>query len=434
MATTSASSPLFTSFSLLPKRRQTHRQALKPRSSSNGPISYQEDVVVVGAGIAGLATALSLHRLGVRTLVLEQGDSLRTGGTSLTLFRNGWRVLDSIGVGEELRSKFLRIEGLVMRSEDGRELRSFSFEDEAPGQEIRAVERRILLETLSSKLPSNTILFGSGVRTLRREGAQVLLELDDGSQMLAKIIIGCDGVRSSVARWMGFAEPKYVGHCAFRGLGHYPQGQPFKTNLEYIYGRGIRAGFVPVSHTNVYWFICINLPSPGPRIDDPSALKREALELIRSWPPNLINVIKNTPDDAVIKTPLVDRWLWPVLSPPASVGKVVVAGDAWHPMTPNLGQGACCALEDSVVLAGKLAYALKEKGQGSSVEAALRSYDKERWARVFPLTIRAHLVGSLLQWEHPLVCRFRNNVLIPRLVRLVPFLEHTYFDCQLFSY
>ncbi|ONK69814.1 uncharacterized protein A4U43_C05F27020 [Asparagus officinalis] len=71
----------------------------------------KEDIVVVGAGIAGLATALSLHRLGFRSLVLEQGESLRTGGTSLTLFKNGWRVLDAIGVGDELRSKFLQIQG-----------------------------------------------------------------------------------------------------------------------------------------------------------------------------------------------------------------------------------------------------------------------------------------------------------------------------------
>lgn len=71
----------------------------------------KQDVVVVGAGIAGLATALSLHRLGVRSLVLEQAASLRTGGTSLTLFKNGWRVLDAIGVGSELRSQFLEIQG-----------------------------------------------------------------------------------------------------------------------------------------------------------------------------------------------------------------------------------------------------------------------------------------------------------------------------------
>lgn len=81
---------------------------------------------------------------------------------------------------------------------------------------------------------------------------------------LQQIVIGCDGIRSPIAKWMGFSEPKYVGYSAFRGLGVYPDGQPFAANVNYIYGRGLRAGYVPVSPTKVYWFICYNSPSsPG---------------------------------------------------------------------------------------------------------------------------------------------------------------------------
>jgi len=72
-----------------------------------------ENIVIVGAGVAGLATALALRRLGVGAAVLEQGAALRAGGTSLTLFKNGWRVLDAIGVADELRAKYLRIQGCV---------------------------------------------------------------------------------------------------------------------------------------------------------------------------------------------------------------------------------------------------------------------------------------------------------------------------------
>ncbi|KAJ0961856.1 hypothetical protein J5N97_029684 [Dioscorea zingiberensis] len=411
------------------KRRQAITRGFTLRAAL-GSDARREEVVIVGAGIAGLATALSLHRLGVRSIVLEQGESLRTGGTSLTLFKNGWRVLDAIGVGDELRSQFLPIQGMVMRSEDGRELRSFMFEEEAPGQEVRAVERRLLLETLASRLPSNAISFSSRLKKIEKHGTdETLLELENGSKILAKIVIGCDGVRSPVAKWMGFSEPKYVGHCAFRGLAFYPEGHPFKQKVNYIYGRGLRAGFVPVSTTKVYWFICFNSPTPGPRITDPALLKKEAIMLVSSWPQDLLDAIQKTPDDIVIKTPLVDRWLWPGLSPPASTNKVVVVGDAWHPMTPNLGQGACCALEDAIILSRKLTGAIKNGPQ--SIDEALRDYSLERWTRVFPLTIRANLVGTLLQWDNPAVCAFRNNIIIPKLVRLGPFLEHTNFECEL---
>ncbi|MED6193872.1 hypothetical protein PIB30_023242 [Stylosanthes scabra] len=388
----------------------------------------KEDVVIVGAGIAGLATALSLHRLGVKSLVLEQAHSLRTGGTSLTLFKNGWRVLDAIGVAHYLRPNFLEIQGMAVKSEDGRELRSFTFKQEDQSQEVRAVERRVLLETLAGELPQDMIQFSSKLARIEANpDGETLLELADGSKLLAKIVIGCDGIRSPIAKWMGFPEANYAGHCAFRGLASYSEGQPYGPRVNYIYGRGVRAGYVPVSSTKVYWFICFNSSSPGPKITDPTVLKKQAKELVKNWPSELLDIVDTTPDETVSKTPLVDRWLWPAVTPPASAGRVVLVGDAWHPMTPNLGQGACCALEDAVVLAKKLAGAIKSNEGYSSVEGALRSYGSERWPRVFPLTIRAYLVGSVLQWENPLVCSVRNNIVIPKLVRLGPLLEHTNF-------
>lgn len=166
----------------------------------------------------------------------------------------------------------------------------------------------------------------------------------------------------------------------------------------------------------------------GPKITDPSILRQEAEKLVKDWPSELLNIIKSTPDDTIMRTPLVDRWLWPGISPSASTGKVVLVGDAWHPMTPNLGQGACCALEDAVVLAKKLAEAMKFGTM--TVEDAFRSFGNERWPRIFPLTIRANLVGALLQLENPVVCSIRNNVIVPKLVKLGPMLEHTKFDFE----
>lgn len=389
----------------------------------------KEDIVIIGAGIAGLATAVSLQRLGIRSLVLEQSETLRTEGTSLTLFKNGWKVLDAIGVGSNLRSQFLEIEGMVIKSEDGRELRSFKFKDEDESQEVRAVERRVLLEALANQLPSDAISFSSKLSSIERsDKGETLLKLEDDTQMSAKIVIACDGIRSPVARWMGFPEPRYVGHFAFRGLGFYPDGQPFEPKVNYTYGKGVRAGYVPVSPTKVYWFICYNSPSPGPKIADPSLLRQKTNELVGNWSTELLNIIKSTPDDTIIRTPLVDRWLWPGISPPASTGTVVLVGDAWHPMTPNLGQGACCALEDAVVLAKKLAQAIKFRTM--SIEDAFMSYGSERWPRIFPLTVRANLVGTLLQSDNPVICSVRNNIVVPKLVRLGPMLEHTNFEFE----
>lgn len=318
---------------------------------------------------------------------------------------------------------------MAIKREDGRELRSFKFKEKDESQEVRAVERGILLETLANQLPPDTIHFSSKLAKIdKSESGETLLKLTDGTQLSAKILIGCDGIRSPIATWMGFSEPRYVGHCAFRGLAVYPDGQPFEPKVNYIYGRGVRAGYVPVSPTKVYWFVCYNSSTPGPKITDPAVLKKQTGELVKNWPLELLNIIDLTPDDTIIRTPLVDRWLWPNISPSASTGRVVLVGDAWHPMTPNLGQGACCALEDAVVLARKLASAIKS--EPTTVENALKSYETERWPRIFPLTIRANLVGTLLQLDNPLVCSVRNNIVIPKVVRLGPILEHTNFECE----
>ncbi|XP_021765808.1 uncharacterized protein LOC110730320 isoform X1 [Chenopodium quinoa] len=398
-------------------------------SKSNSD-TRNEDIVIVGAGIAGLATALALHRLGIPSLVLEQSDFLRKGGTSLTLFKNGWKVLDILGVGNELRTQFLQIQGMTIKTDEGKELRSFEFKDVDPSQEVRAVERRVLLQTLADALPPNSVQFSSKLAKIEtNQGTgETQLELTNGTKLSAKVVIGCDGIRSQIAQWMGFPEPKYAGHCAIRGLAVYSEGQPHQPRVSYIYGRGVRAGFVPVSPTKVYWFICFNRSSPGPKISNPLEVKRQALDLVSNWPSELRDTIDLTPEETISRAALEDRWLWPTLTPPVSKGGVVLAGDAWHPMTPNLGQGGCCALEDAIVLAKKLSRAINH-GQGSIIDA-MKSYGDERWPRVFPLTIRANLVGNLLQWENPAVCAVRNSIVIPKVVQIGPLLEHTNFASE----
>ncbi|XP_042004300.1 monooxygenase 2 isoform X1 [Salvia splendens] len=411
-----------------PLRHPSRRRRVRPVVAVAGGVR-KEDIVIVGAGISGLATAVALQRVGIESVVVEQAASLRSGGTSLTFFKNGWKVFDAIGVADELRPQFLKIEEMVVKSEGGRELRSFRFKDEDQSQEVRAVERGTLLEALANRLPPAAISFSSKLKSIKTgHNDDTLLTFEDDSVISAKVVIACDGIRSPVAKWMGFPDPRYVGHCAFRGLGVYPDGQPFKPRVTYVYGRGVRAGYVPVSSTKVYWFVCFNSPSPGPKITDPSILRQETENLLRDWPSELLSIIKSTPDDTIIRTPLVDRWLWPGVTPPVSSGKVVLVGDAWHPMTPNLGQGACCALEDAVVLANKLGEAMKLGTM--SVEEAFRSYGAERWPRIFPLTLRANLVGALLQLDNKAVCSIRDNVIVPKLVRLGPILEHTNFDFE----
>ncbi|KAL8150909.1 hypothetical protein V2J09_020717 [Rumex salicifolius] len=387
-------------------------RSIHPSPTANDNRNLQkEEVVIIGAGVAGLAAAAMLHKLGIKSLVLEQADALRTGGVTISLSKNAWDALDAIGVGDDLRSQYFQIQGAVIKTDLGRKLTALKIPDDG-SQELRSVERSALLEVLANQLPPNTVQYSSRLASIENtDNGEALLQLNDGTRLSAEVVIGCDGIRSQVAKWMGFREPKYAGHCAFRGLRVYSKAQLQRPVVNYIYGKGLRAGFLPASPTKIYWFIIHNSPDPGPMMTGPQEVKEKAKDLVRNMQPELLEMIEHTPGNKIVRSPLEDRWLWPGITPAAFKGRVVVAGDAWHPMTPNLGQGACSSLEDAVLLSRKIHGAIVTKQE--SIEQALKSYEQERWAAIFKLGIKSNLVGAFMQWENP-VARYIRWSLNPQ--------------------
>ncbi|VAH87671.1 unnamed protein product [Triticum turgidum subsp. durum] len=175
-----------------------------------------EDIVIVGAGLAGLAAALGLHRKGVRSLVLESSPALRASGFAFATWPNAFRALDALGVGDEIRKLHLHIEGLrVMSASTGEIAKKVDFRDE-----FRCVRRDVLLQVLAAELPTGTIRYSSRIVSIDDgddDGAKIL-HLADGSTLRARVLVGCDGINSVVARWLGLAKPSHSGRSATRGL------------------------------------------------------------------------------------------------------------------------------------------------------------------------------------------------------------------------
>lgn len=414
---------------------------LEEKSKHSAPRENDvQTVVVVGAGLAGLATALALHRVGVKALVLEQSGNLRAEGTSLTLFPNAWRALDTLGIADELRGSFTNITGGRMRSNDGKVIKEFENSD-CPGgpYEVRAVERQALLKALNQALPSDTIMFNSRVKSIRKPRdmqSPTEVELENGNVIKTKVLVGCDGARSVVAQWMGLSEPRAVGQTAIRGLAEFNSGHQFQSRVEQIIGQGVRAGLVPVTQYKVYWFILFNTTASVPsRITDPNKIKEEALRYMEGWPSDILECIYNTPPESFNRSNLRDRWSIPLVTAQEASNGITLAGDAAHPMTPNLGQGGCTSLEDSVVLTRKLCDALRGgKDEDPSVlsrkiATALRDYENERWARTFRLTVKSFVFGSALAWDSSVICFVRDNFALPIIFRASVVLGSSKFDC-----
>lgn len=158
-----------------------------PVAPANQPPQIN-NVVIVGAGIAGMALALALHRLGVKSIVLEKAGELRTTGTAIGIWTNAWRALEALGVAEGLRKKFPSpITAFTFCAADGKCLTSLEFPHDSKTVELWAVERKVLLEALREPLPLDTVYFNVQVVGIKKfDGGYTEVQLQNGSTIQTK--------------------------------------------------------------------------------------------------------------------------------------------------------------------------------------------------------------------------------------------------------
>lgn len=150
-------------------------------------------------------------------------------------------------------------------------------------------------------------------------------------------------------------------------------------------------------------------------------------------PQNFIEVVERSDMSGLVSSPLRFRWPLELLWGNVCKGNVTVAGDALHPMTPDLGQGGCSALEDGVVLARCLAEAFKEdnnegaKEEHVRIRSGLEKYVAERKWRGFDLVTTAYVLGTLQQSDNPFISFLREKVLAGIMARTL--IKKSYYDC-----
>ncbi|OVA03325.1 Monooxygenase [Macleaya cordata] len=354
-------------------------------------VMTKEEVVIVGGGVAGLATALALKKVGVRALVLERSNELRVTGAALTLLSNAWLALEALGVGHKLTSIYAPFKG-----------------DEWLATGPRSVHRRALLEALAEELPTDTIRFSSKLRSIETTthetaSSGVILHLEDGTSIQTKVLIGCDGVHSVVARWLGLKDVVHSGRYAVRGLGVFPEGHGLKHEVQQFVDKGRRFGISPLTDKEVFWFMAYKtLPNKDDEMatGDPKLIQKNVLESSTDFPPVFLDVVQHSDLSSLTWAPLMFRYPWDLIFGHLSKGTVTVAGDAMHPMTPDLAQGGCTALEDAVVLGRRIGNSFIRNGKMMSqedLEREIEMYVKERRWRSAGLITASYLSGWVQQ-------------------------------------
>jgi 2-polyprenyl-6-methoxyphenol hydroxylase-like FAD-dependent oxidoreductase len=352
-------------------------------------------IAVVGAGLGGLASAVALRDAGHEVAVFERAAALSEVDSGLTLWSNGTLALRRLGVLDALTSRAAPLARLHLRRWDGRPL--MSIPTEAFSTPALGVHRADLHTALLARLSPASIHLGVQCHGVHETAAGVVVEGAGGEPF--DLVVAADGARSSLRAYVcGTDAPRYKGYTIFRGTADLARSPLPSGVLAETWGRGMRFGLFRMSPGRWCWYAALNRPE-GTIL--PSERRREELlRVFSSWAAPVPAVIASTlhilQNDAYGISPAT-RW---------SRGRVVLIGDAAHPMPPNLGQGACLSLEDAVRL-GELLKGMTVAGP------ALRRFEADRRRRVYSIAARSARIGALGQWES--LTRARDAV-----ARLVP--------------
>jgi len=265
------------------------------------------------------------------------------------------------------------------------------------------VHRAQFQAALTDALGRDHLVLGARLASITVGGDGAAARFADGRVVRGDLLVGADGIRSTVRQQLVPAiAPRYAGYTAWRAIVPFDHARVPRWGESW--GRGARFGVAPVGRDRVYLFATANAPAGGDRVATPEGRKADLLARFGDWHDPIPALLAATEPAAILRNDIEDL---PPL-PAWGTGPVTLLGDAAHAMTPNLGQGACQALEDAAVLGACL-------GDGGDPVLALRRYEAVRRPRTVAIQRRSRQIGVVGQWANPLACVLRD-----RMLRLLP--------------
>ena len=356
-----------------------------------------DDVIIVGGGIAGLTAALALSRAGCSVRLFEQAPEFSEIGAGIMLTPNATRVLHHLGLEEALEESALHPAASIYRRFDDASLMGQSplagVASSKYGAPFLHIHRSDLLEILVAAVRSQDgaeLHTGHRAIVCAQDGNRATVEFSDGASAEGDVVLACDGVRSALRGQLAAeAAARFRGQVAWRGLAP-AKGLPERVRenasvvwigkdrhiVQYALRGGSMVNFVAIAVQDEWAEEGWNRPA---RLEE---LKAE----FAGWDEDVLSLLEATPADALYKWGLFDRdplkqWVY---------GRIVLMGDAAHPMLPFMAQGSAMAVEDAAILARCL-------GLEGSLSAALSRYQTLRSKRTARIILQSRAQTGLYQ-------------------------------------
>ncbi len=371
-------------------------------------MSNNNRILIIGGNFAGLATAIALRRVGFEVAVFERANELRGIDAGVVVQITAMKALKKLGLLEKMHTitgPF--IQAIEIKSPHGKLLATIpqSHVGMELGVPAAVVQRAEFLSLLAHELEGTDVVqLNASYTRFEQDEDGVTAFFADGREEHGKLLLGADGINSSVRKQvLGDAPQRYSGYTAWRAMPVFSDTSFDPGMLQQFSGQGKLFGVYP-GKERFYWFAGKKTAPNGN--DAPVGRKQEVQELFKGWPAPIEAVIAATDEEKILRNDVYDR-------PPSERwgnGRVTLLGDAAHPTTPTLGQGAGMAIEDSVVLAKELALAY-DLNDYAAVENALRAYERNRMPRTAFITNESWQLGNTLLVTNPVRSRIQETFL-----------------------
>lgn len=353
------------------------------------------DLAIIGAGIGGLTTALALKRRNIPFKVYEAAEELKPVGTGIILGINAMQVYHQLQIESKILQVGKKVESINVtdfRLAPLTETLLSPFEQKY-GHNSIAIHRADLHHILVNEVGSENIVLNSRLTNAVKTGNDDYeLSFENKEKAHHRFVIGADGIHSKIRKiFFPDTQLRNANQICFRGVTHFNLPTRYKNELTEGWGKGKRFGFVEISAGSVYWYFLVNddLYQKHPDLD---FYLTDAPEFVRE-------MILNTSKEKWFTATLQD--LKPITE--WQKDEVILLGDAAHATTPNMGQGACQAIEDAYVL-----FKLLEE---NNLELTFRNYPLIRQEKAHHVVNTSWKIGKIAQLENKLLIGLRNLIL-----------------------
>ncbi len=351
-------------------------------------------VDIIGAGIGGLTTAIALEKKGFKIRIFEQAKEIKPVGAGIILANNAMQVYDKLGLRKIIEEHGNNVSSMRVTKANLSTLSHInlsSFEEKYNTKNI-AIHRGELQQILIDKLKTTKIKTNHKLISITKKEDGYQLNFNDNKQIQSAVIIAADGINSTIRKELFLNNNiRKANQICWRGVVKYDLPTKYKNELNEAWDKSGRFGFVQISDETVYWYALktFNQSKNEFTVD-------KLNEYYSEFNPVIKNLIKSTNKQQINTAEISD------LKPNKNWYKknICLIGDAAHAATPNMGQGACQAIED--------AYTISECLSKYDINTAFDQFKRLRIKKTHSIVKMSWNIGEISHLKNPILIGIRN--------------------------